>query len=525
MKAIIKISTIFVLLMVIYIKINAQSSEYSGWKPLFCFNISNICNSNNIVASNYSNSYITCSENNSSVLHEINDRTYLGQRQIPGLINTVSFSHMTYWGNDNFYVSNNSDTIYTVDLFNNSIINSTVIQDTNIIVRNIAYDLVREAMWVCDLSTDLYLIDMNSGITIDTIQVNSLLLNNKVGLAYTEIPGDLAILDTTDGAKIHFFHINNNEITFTLDLSNDYGLSNITASSIECAFNSGNPSLSGILHQGETDFFFLYEADVVALFDLYSPPNFSNSITIAPFFNWHDQENNLYYTLQISTDIEFNNVIFNVTNLAESEYSLSDSNKLNYNSTYYWRVGGFNLNNELEWTSIWSFTTEAAPISNISIPLQYGWNMVSSNVIPTEPAMESVFEVMNNIVLVKNDIGQIYSPVFGINEIGDWNIGAGYYVYTNAGSILNISGSEVIPSQQGIELNAGWNLVSYLRNSPMNAQQALAGISSNLILAKNNSGGFYHPGFGINTLGDMQPGQGYWLYMNEPTVLYYPGND
>jgi len=138
--------------------------------------------------------------------------------------------------------------------------------------------------------------------------------------------------------------------------------------------------------------------------------------------------------------------------------------------------------------------------------------------------MESVFEGMNNIVLVKNGAGQIYSPSFGINQIGDWNFEAGYYVYTNSSSILNITGTEVNPVLQGIQLNPGWHLISYLRNSPMNAQLALASITSNLIIAKNNLGGFYHPGFGINTLGDMQPGQAYWLYISSPVLLTYPEN-
>ncbi len=97
------------------------------------------------------------------------------------------------------------------------------------------------------------------------------------------------------------------------------------------------------------------------------------------------------------------------------------------------------------------------------------------------------------------------------------------YVYTTA-QYINISGAEVIPSQQGIELNSGWHLVSYLRNSPMNVQQALGSIASNLIIAKNNLGGIYHPGFGINTLGEMQPGQGYWLYISSPVLLTYPEN-
>nr|HPO62975.1 hypothetical protein [Candidatus Kapabacteria bacterium] len=408
-----------------------------------------------------------------------------------------------------------------IDFFNNIILDTIVIQDININIRSLAVDATNQNIWVCDINSDLYLVDIASGEIIDTIQIPS--LNNKIGIGIYS-SSIICIMDTTNGIKVYLFNRFINQVVDYFDISNDFGLQNISVSSFGSSLIMFGGKLFGILHQGDEDFFFLYEYDILPLFNLYSPPNLSNYVTITPFFNWRDQENNSYYTLQISTDEEFNNLIISATNLTISEYTLPDSNQLNYQSTYYWRVGGFNLYNELEWTSSWSFTTEPTPPSNIEIPLSLGWNLISSNVIPTEPAMENVFEGMNNIVLVKNGAGQIYSPAFGINQIGDWNVEAGYYVYTNGSSILNISGAEVIPSQQGIELNAGWNLISYLRSTPMNAQQALAGISSNLIMAKNNLGGFYHPGFGINTLGNMQPGQGYWLYITAPAVLYYPGN-
>ncbi len=190
----------------------------------------------------------------------------------------------------------------------------------------------------------------------------------------------------------------------------------------------------------------------------------------------------------------------------------------NANATYFSGPSAYEINGISILLSLNTIPDE------LNIPLQFGWNIISSNLIPDEPAMTSIFEGMNNYFLVKNDAGQIYSPFWGLEQIGDWNIEAGYYVYTNSSSILNISGNEVNPVLQGIQLNPGWNLVSYLRNSPMNAQQALAGISSQLIMAKNNLGGIYHPGFGINTLGEMQPGQGYWLYLSSPVVLTYPGN-
>ena len=252
---------------------------------------------------------------------------------------------------------------------------------------------------------------------------------------------------------------------------------------------------------------------------LNSPIDGATNVSINPVLTWELIWGGSTYYIEVATDSLFENIV-------SYEYNKSGFNyhpgPLEYNTKYYWRMKRWE---EGIWSDVWSFTTcEAPAYLDLEIPLSYGWNLISSNVIPEEPAMESVFEDMSNIVLVKNGIGQIYSPAFGINEIGNWNVEAGYYVYTNAACILNISGDEANTYLQRIGLNAGWDIVSYLRNSPMDVQQALSSISSNLIMVKNNSGGIYHPGYGINTLGEMQRGQGYWLYISSPALLTYPEN-
>ncbi|HPO64079.1 MAG TPA: hypothetical protein PK762_13455 [Candidatus Kapabacteria bacterium] len=156
--------------------------------------------------------------------------------------------------------------------------------------------------------------------------------------------------------------------------------------------------------------------------------------------------------------------------------------------------------------------------------LSNGWNLISSNVLPLETAMETIFNQTENLVIVKNNEGQIYSPSFGINQIGNWDITQGYYVYVTSPSILQIEGILVNPLETPINLNQGWNLVSYLRNSEMLAQDALQGITGSMLFAKDKMGNIYHPGYGINNLGNMIPGQGYWIYMNAPAVLTFPGN-
>ncbi len=161
---------------------------------------------------------------------------------------------------------------------------------------------------------------------------------------------------------------------------------------------------------------------------------------------------------------------------------------------------------------------------NIEIELSSGWNTISANFLPDAPNMENIFTEMEELIIVKNAAGQIFNPAQNINQIGDWNIAHGYMVYVTAPATLQITGTAVNPTETEINLVSGWNLVSYLRNSPLAINTALEGISSSIILVKNNQGQLYYPSMGLNTIGNMQQGQGYWIYMSAPEVLVYPGN-
>ncbi len=158
----------------------------------------------------------------------------------------------------------------------------------------------------------------------------------------------------------------------------------------------------------------------------------------------------------------------------------------------------------------------------IAINLAQGWNMFSINVNPDDPNIETVMNpIVDKLVIVKNGSGQTYIPTYGINDIGNMNFGEGYQAYLNQAATLDITGQPVDPTTE-IPLPAGWSIITYLPTVPMDVATALASISDQLIIAKNNAGQTYIPQYDIDDIGQMQPGQGYQVYLNASGTLIYP---
>lgn len=163
--------------------------------------------------------------------------------------------------------------------------------------------------------------------------------------------------------------------------------------------------------------------------------------------------------------------------------------------------------------------------ANFDIPLNSGWNLISTYIKPQAPdTMNNVMsEISNNLLIAKNNGGQVFIPSYEINTIGRWDVTQGYLVYMSAVDTLSIFGSEVVPSETPIQLSAGWNTIGYLRNAEFSAEQSFTSITdnNNLLIAKTLDGKVYIPSYSINTIGNLKPGVGYKVYVSNPDILYY----
>jgi hypothetical protein len=166
-------------------------------------------------------------------------------------------------------------------------------------------------------------------------------------------------------------------------------------------------------------------------------------------------------------------------------------------------------------------TSEEDASTSQVIPLQKGWNIVSTSVSPNAPVMDSIFaELQSEIMVVKNEAKEEYRPDENINEIGQWNSEEAYRVYAESDVTLTILGDSL--GSPSIELEEGQNLVPYFPSSPLSVEEAVSSITEKLVRVRDETGRAYSPERDPDILEQMEPGEGYKVYVRQSTTLTYP---
>lgn len=156
-----------------------------------------------------------------------------------------------------------------------------------------------------------------------------------------------------------------------------------------------------------------------------------------------------------------------------------------------------------------------------TIALETGWNTISSHVAPSDSSLDQVFSDADALVMVKNEEGDAYIPSEGVDQIDNWDVTEGYLVYVETDQSISVSGSSV-ETTASISLADGWNIVPFYPRSSMTVAMAFEPIRSNLVMVKDDEGQSYIPSLGVNTIGEVVPGEGYEVYVTSPVTLTYP---
>ena len=160
------------------------------------------------------------------------------------------------------------------------------------------------------------------------------------------------------------------------------------------------------------------------------------------------------------------------------------------------------------------------------IELLEGYSFVSSRIIPENPDMIEVLqENLVNLDFVRNTAGLMLRKIGPnwINGIGDWVNTEGYLFRMNDADELTIVG-DVIDPQIPIELSFGYQIIGYLPGQALNTEEVFQDVLENLEFVRNTAGMMFRKigPVWVNSIGDMQPGEGYLVKMYAGDILIYP---
>jgi hypothetical protein len=224
------------------------------------------------------------------------------------------------------------------------------------------------------------------------------------------------------------------------------------------------------------------------------------------------------YEVQVSTESTFASTVSDTTVSAAT--TTCTASGLSTGTTYYWRVSAINAGGSA-WSAVWSFST----VKSLLIPIAAGWNMISLNIHPVDSATDTILGPLSRkeFILAKNDFGEVYCPSLFIDDIGAVRTGKGYQVYSGAADTIRADGSAVNVASSPLSLPSGWSMIGYLPQSDMPIVTALAGITPQILIVKDNDGKTYFPDYFIDDIGTMRVGAGYQVFMKDTAVLTYPG--
>jgi hypothetical protein len=221
------------------------------------------------------------------------------------------------------------------------------------------------------------------------------------------------------------------------------------------------------------------------------------------------------YTTAADGLYELNGVEPGTYNLTASKYGYTFGSYSNLVVASHATLSGYN------------FGGTAVATTSQTLSLQTGYQFVSTRIEAADMDMEAVVGgIIGNLTFIKNTAGSfLHKPgPDWVNNIGDWKVKEGYLFNMTAPSVLTLSGIQEA-ADSPIPVQAGYQLISYLPEYPINAQTALASILDNMEYVRNSAGAYLRKvgGNWVSNIGTMKPGEGYLLKMHAPDVLIYPG--
>lgn len=157
-----------------------------------------------------------------------------------------------------------------------------------------------------------------------------------------------------------------------------------------------------------------------------------------------------------------------------------------------------------------------------SIELNEGWSIFSTYLDVEESSLDYLFnDIINKIVIIKDDQGNVYWPEYYLNSINFLEIGKAYQIKMYENESITFSGIKV-DHNTPISLSDGWNLLGYLHENPSEIEYMLSPIVDNLVIIKDNVGNVFWPEFNLNSMQQIQPNKGYQIKLQYSSIFSFP---
>mgnify|MGYP001274599098 CR=1 FL=1 len=175
----------------------------------------------------------------------------------------------------------------------------------------------------------------------------------------------------------------------------------------------------------------------------------------------------------------FTDIMSGIVTLTSDEEPLNDGDP--YNCYFDYDASG---NNSVDFGFFNPNMIQENPVCQV-LNIPSSWSTFSSYMLTENMQLNDVLTPINDkVIIVKNSSGNAYLPDWDYNGIGDMQVGQGYYIKTNQSTSLEICGEYQLPEENSIELNAGWNIIGYLRLDPANIADVFGEITDNDNLEK-----------------------------------------
>lgn len=175
---------------------------------------------------------------------------------------------------------------------------------------------------------------------------------------------------------------------------------------------------------------------------LSSPANGAIDVSTSPILAWNTSAGASSYTLQVSTNSSFTNLVHNQSGITPTNQQLAGLSNL---TKYYWRVSATSINGTSDWsTPAWTFTTTGtapfapplfSPVNNsadVDISPMFSWN--TSNGATSYTLQISLNSSFTSLVYDQNGLTNTFQQVTG------FNISTSYFWRVSASNSYGTSG-------------------------------------------------------------------------------------